>query len=89
MIKIFNGANPPRTFLLRNAEGATLSIQPGKFYDVPDNFLQDITLRVAIANGDLQQYETAKEAGKLEKTAAEAKPRKTSKNVDASLTKEA
>ncbi|MDO4838794.1 MAG: hypothetical protein Q4B32_10470 [Clostridia bacterium] len=86
MIKLFNGSNPPRTFLIKAGEGATMTIQPGKFYDVPDAYLRDVTLRVALSCGDLQQFENSKQGGALEKAAAEAKPRKTS--AKASLTKE-
>ncbi len=86
MIKLFNGSNPPRTFLIKADEGESMTIKPGNFYDVPDAYLRDVTLRVAIACGDLQQFETTKQGGALEKAAAEAKPRKTS--AKASLTKE-
>lgn len=53
---------------------------------MPDAYLRDVTLRVAISCGDLQQFENTKQGGALEKAAAEAKPRKTS--AKASLTKE-
>ncbi len=86
MIKLFNGSNPPRTFLIKAGEGESMTIKPGNFYDVPDAYLRDVTLRVAIACGDLQQFKTTKQGGALEKAAAEAKPRKTS--AKASLTKE-
>ena len=70
MYKVFN--NSMRRFQLESGN-KKLTILPGKFYDVADEFAADVTFRVAVAGGDLKVYDDVSAAEKLIKE-HEARP---------------
>lgn len=71
MMNVFNASNPPRRFQLRDVDNRTMDILPGRFYDIPDSYAGDITLKTALDCGDLKRFESKTEGDALEKEAAE------------------
>lgn len=84
MYKVFN--NSLRKFVIE-AGGKTMTLAPGKFANVPEEFEEDVTFRVAVAGGDLKIYDDVKAAEKLikdheAKTLEEPKEVVTVENAD-------
>lgn len=73
MIKIFNKSN--RTFEFVNQDRtAKKKVGPGSFAEITDDFTGDITFRVALACGEIEQYNTIREADQLERAAKDPEP---------------
>ena len=64
MMNVFNASNPPRRFQLRDVDNRTMDILPGRFYDIPDSYAGDITLKTALDCGDLKRFESKAEGEK-------------------------
>lgn len=62
MYKVFNDSI--HRFQLESGN-KRLTILPGKFVDVDEEFAADVTFRVAVAGGDLKVYDDVKAAEKL------------------------
>ena len=72
-MKVFNRSNPPRKFLFRCGD-ETRTLKSGEFADLPEGYRADITFRMAVAAGDVVEYENVAEAKELEKERGEEKP---------------
>lgn len=88
MMNVFNASNPPRRFQLRDVDNRTMDILPGRFYDIPDSYAGDITLKTALDCGDLKRFESKAEGDALEKEAAESEKGKARRSRGASLLSE-
>ena len=70
MVKIFNKSN--RTFKFTNEDDTeSIKVGPGQFASVPDALTGDITFRVAMAAGEIEKYNTIREADAIERAALE------------------
>lgn len=82
--KVFNqglALKPGRTFLLVDPTNPNkkMRIPPKATAKVPDNFVGDITFRMAVASGELVIWNVAKEVDKLLKESEAEKPAKPSR----------
>ena len=68
-MRIFNKAN--RTFKLVANDGSVKLVKPLSFGEIEDKFHGDLTFQMGIETGELQPYESASQADKIEVTAHE------------------
>lgn len=63
MIKVYN---KNRTFRLEALDGSFVIVKANSFAEIEDKFTGDITYKTAIACGDMEVYNTSKQADAVE-----------------------
>ena len=86
MIRVYN---KHRTYMLTAEDGSTMIVPHDGFAEIPEKFIGDITFRMAVRAGEMEVFETAKQADKIEKKAQEpiSEPTEVSEPVSESESK--